>query len=199
MRVAPNRQWHWLEATGLSIGALLLAGVACSQAATYYLDSVSGRDTNTGLSPATAWRTVSRANQQAYAAGDRILLKRGCVWQGPGFVANGNGTPESPITVADYGSLEAAMPVIDGVGPHEPAVLLQNVQNWVVRNLELTQHGQTPQVLDPNNEKGKDADQYSDEYMRAVVHVLGLGAANDPNCGDGCTVRYHGSGHRSGR
>jgi hypothetical protein len=30
------------------------------------------------------------------------------------------------------------------------------------------------QALDSNNEKGKDADQYSDEYMRAVVHVLGL-------------------------
>ncbi len=81
------------------------------------------------------------------------------------------------------------LPVIDGVGAHEPAVLLQNVQNWIVRNLELTQHGQTPQNLDANNEKGKDADQYSDEYMRAVVHVLGLGPPDDPNCGEACTVR----------
>jgi hypothetical protein len=43
------------------------------------------------------------------------------------------------------------LPVIDGVGMHEAAVLLKNVQNWIVRNLELTQHGQTPQSLDPNN------------------------------------------------
>jgi hypothetical protein len=48
---------------------------------------------------------------------------------------------------------------------------------------------QTPQDLDANNEKGKDADQYSDEYMRAVVHVLGLGPPGDSNCGEGCTVR----------
>ena len=72
---------------------------------------------------------------------------------------------------------------------YEPAVLLQNVQNWTVRNLELTQHGQTPQNLDPNNDKGKDADKNSDEYMRAVVHVLGLGPANNANCGEACTVR----------
>ena len=79
-------------------------------------------------------------------------------------------------------------PRLKAVGPHEAAVLLQNVQNWTVRNLELTQHGQTPQALDANNEHGKDADQYSDEYMRAVVHVLGLGRPNDSNC-EGCTVR----------
>lgn len=150
---------------------------------------MTGSDTNDGLSPAAAWRTIDRANQQPYAAGDSILLKRGCAWQGTGFKANGHGTEAAPITLADYGDLQQPLPRIDGVGAHEPAVLLLNVQNWTVRNLELTQHGQTPQALDSNNEKGKDADQYSDEYMRAVVHVLGLGPPNDPNCGEGCTVR----------
>jgi hypothetical protein len=105
---------------------------------------------------------MNRANQPAYAPGDHILLKRGCVWQGTGFKAKGNGSVQSPVTLADYGDANLPRPVIDGVGAHEPAVLLQNVQNWTVRNLELTQHGQAPQNLDSNNEKGKDADQYSD-------------------------------------
>jgi hypothetical protein len=69
-----------------------------------------------------------------YQAGDAILLKRGCVWSEPGFKARGNGTVPAPITLADYGS--GALPQIVGVGEHEPAVLLQNVQNWIVRNLD---------------------------------------------------------------
>jgi PAS domain-containing protein len=158
-------------------------------AATYYVDSQSGSDANTGMSPAAAWRTIPRANAMTYAPGDSIMLKRGCAWQGPGFKARGNGSVSAPITLADYGDPNLPLPVIDGVGTHEPAVLLQNVQNWIIRNLELTQHGQTPQNLDANNEKGKDADQYSDEYMRAVVHILGLGTPGDPNCGEACTVR----------
>jgi hypothetical protein len=158
-------------------------------AATYYLDCQAGNDGENGLDPLTAWRTINRASLSSYAPGDSILLKRGCVWQGAGFKARGNGTAQSPIILADYGDANLPLPIIDGVGAHEAAVLLQNVQNWIVRNLELTQHGQTPQNLDPNNEKGKDADQYSDEYMRSVVHVLGLGPPNDPNCGEACTVR----------
>ena len=168
---------------------LCLTVVSSLPAATYYVDSLDGGDAKSGLSPSNAWRTIERANQEIYVPGDSILLRRGCVWQGAGFKANGNGSVPSPITLADYGDANLPLPVIDGVGAHEPAVLLQNVQNWIVRNLELTQHGQTPQNLDANNEKGKDADQYSDEYMRAVVHVLGLGPPDDPNCGEGCTVR----------
>jgi hypothetical protein len=168
---------------------LCLSMAASLPAATYHVDSQIGNDGNNGLSPGTAWRTMNRANQPSYAPGDSILLKRGCVWQGTGFKAKGNGSIQSPITLADYCDANLPLPIIDGVGAHEPAVLLQNVQNWIVRNLELTQHGQTPQNLDTNNEHGKDADQHSDEYMRAVVHVLGLGAPDDPNCGEGCTVR----------
>ncbi len=178
----------WLARTwGSRLAALLLSLPIAGHAATYYLDSTTGSDSNDGLSQATAWQSIDRANQNVYSAGDRILLRRGGQWHGTGFKAQGSGSPEAPILLADYGDPGLPSPLLDGIGPHEPAVLLQNVQNWTVRNLELTQHGQTPQSLDV--EKGKDADQYSDEYMRAVVHVLALGPLNDPNCGEGCTVR----------
>jgi hypothetical protein len=177
----------WAASSAFQTLALALAtGLS---AATYHLDCATGRDTNDGLTPLTAWRTIDRANQQTCGPGDSLRLRRGCVWQGAGFKARGNGSAAAPVVVEDYGDTNLPLPVIDGVGPHEPAVLLQNVQHWVIRNLDLTQHGQTPQNLDANNEKGKDADQYSDEYMRAVVHVLGLGPADDPNCGEGCTAR----------
>jgi hypothetical protein len=180
---------RFISLHGLGVLLLCLGTAASLPAATYFVDSLNGNDSNDGLSRPNAWRTMERVNQGVYGPGDSVLLQRGCVWQGTGFKANGNGSVQRPITLADYGNAQLPLPVIDGVGAHEPAVLLQNVQNWTVRNLELTQHGQTPQNLDPNNEKGKDADQYSDEYMRAVVHVLGLGPPNDPNCGEACTVR----------
>ena len=172
----------------LVLGSFLLP-LSPAFAATYYVDASNGRDENDGLSPATAWQTIDRLNQVIFGPGDQILLKRGCAWHGTGFKANGSGSLEQPIILADYGEFNLPRPLIDGVGAHEAAVLLLNVQNWIVRNLELTQHGQTPQALDSNNEKGKDADQYSDEYMRAIVHVLGLGPGGEPNCGEGCTVR----------
>ena len=78
------------------------------------------------------------------------------------------------------------VPQIVGVGEHEPAVLLQNVQNWIVRNLDLTQDGQAPQGI---NDSGKDVDPNSDEYMRAIVHILALGPPGIRNCGEPCTVR----------
>jgi hypothetical protein len=77
--------------------------------------------------------------------------------------------------------------VIDGVGAHEPAIFLLNVQNYTIRNLDLTQHGQTPQLIE--SEHGKDQDQNSDEYMRAIVHILGLGPVGVQACGEVCKVR----------
>ncbi len=186
----PGRLVRSSPAAGRRLVCLLgLATSLSLSAATWFVDSLGGSDSNDGLSPVSAWRTIDRANQATYGPGDALLLKRGCAWQGTGFKAKGSGTASLPITLADYGDPSQPRALLDGVGVHEPAVLLENVQNWTVRNLELTQHGQTPQNLDPNNEKGKDADQYSDEYMRAVVHVLGLGPPDDPNCGEGCTVR----------
>ena len=144
MYVSPSRPLRLVLATGqVFLGVLILGAVERLAAATYHLDCQSGRDQNDGLSPATAWQTLTRANQQTYGPGDSLLLKRGCLWQGPGFKARGNGNALAPITLADYGPTSLPLPNIDGVGPHEPAVLLQNVQHWTVRNRDLTQHGQT--------------------------------------------------------
>jgi hypothetical protein len=144
--------------------------------ATYHVDSQSGNDGNSGLSPLSAWRTINRANQPVYAPGDSILLKRGGSWQGTGFKANGNGDAQSPIILADYGDPNLPRPIIDGVGTHEPAVLLQNVQNWIVRNLELTQHGQTPQNPTPSISRTDRNPMYSGkETLASEVSIYGNG------------------------
>ena len=51
-------------------------------ATTYYVSQSSGKDSNDGKSPATAWKTLAKASQ-AYSPGDSILLKCGDAWNEP--------------------------------------------------------------------------------------------------------------------
>ena len=63
--------------------AFTVAALAASiHAATYYFDSEAGCDTNDGLSPATAWRSLEKANDVPAQPGDKVLFKRGGVWRG---------------------------------------------------------------------------------------------------------------------
>ena len=47
---------------------------------TYHVDSAAGDDARDGLTPATAWRTLARAKGLTLAPGERLLLKRGSVF-----------------------------------------------------------------------------------------------------------------------
>jgi hypothetical protein len=173
--------------TLLVVSALVCGGLALpasAAGAAYYVDCAAGDDAADGLSPATAWRTTTRANQQAYGPGDQILFMRDAVCTGDGFKPTGSGTEAEPITIADYGT--GALPAIDGVGPSEPALLLRNVQNYVVRNLDLTHQGQTPCTLDANHEESGCPGE-----MVAIFHIQGEGPVGVPaeTCGEACTVR----------
>ncbi|MFY9560500.1 MAG: hypothetical protein WAQ52_09730 [Terriglobales bacterium] len=98
---------------GFGAGArvcLVLVGVGMiavsSWAATFYVDSTSGSDTNDGLSPATAWKTVAKVNGSTFAAGDQILFKRGQVWN-ESLVPPSSGASGNPIVFDAYGTGEA--------------------------------------------------------------------------------------------
>ncbi len=49
---------------------------------TYYIDSDNGDDARDGLAPATAWRTFANTASLTLGSGERLLLKRGCVFNG---------------------------------------------------------------------------------------------------------------------
>ncbi len=110
-------------------------------AAKYYVDSGSGRDSNSGTTPGTAWQTLTKLNGTTFHPGDHILFKSGGVWAGQ-FWPKGSGTAEHPIIVEKYGG--EAKPVINGAGLAEDAVLLKNQEYWEIRNLEVTNTGATP-------------------------------------------------------
>ena len=98
----------------------------------WHLDCASGDDTAPGTSPAAAWRSVERVNQQTFSSGDSILLKRGTHCRGM-LWPKGSGTEDAPLTLGAYG--EGAAPLIDG-GHQEAAVKVFNQEHWRIRNIE---------------------------------------------------------------
>jgi hypothetical protein len=123
------------------VAAYLRSFVAVSAIGTnYYVDSMSGRDDNSGVSPSASWKSLSKVNSTTFHPGDRILFKSGAVWTGQ-LWPKGSGTAEHPISIDKYGG--DGLPVINGAGTTENAVLLKNQKYWEIRNLEITNTGET--------------------------------------------------------
>src|SRR5690606_21928400 len=62
--------------------ACLLIQSAPLWGATYHVDSNSGNDANSGLSPGVAWRSLAKVNSVTFFPGDSILFARGGTWTG---------------------------------------------------------------------------------------------------------------------
>ncbi|MWV43964.1 hypothetical protein GRF59_09990 [Paenibacillus sp. HJL G12] len=105
-----------------------------ASAATYYVDSVSGNDANSGTGETAAWKTLTKVNGVTFQPGDQILFKKGGSWTGT-LWPKGSGADGLPIVIDSYGS--GGMPLINGNG-NEAAVYLSNQQYWEIRQLEIT-------------------------------------------------------------
>ncbi|HWR51304.1 MAG TPA: right-handed parallel beta-helix repeat-containing protein [Bryobacteraceae bacterium] len=121
--------------------ALLAFAAIAANGATYHVDSASGKDVNSGLSPRAAWQSLQKINSSRFQPGDRILFKRGGVWNG-GLSPASSGATGAPIVIDAYGA--GAYPRIDAGGMAEDALRLYNVEWIEVRNLELTNRGDQP-------------------------------------------------------
>ena len=118
-----------LEANGFREGAPV---PPMNMARRFHLDP-DGDDNRDGLTPATAWRTLAKANSRVFEPGDAILLKRGGKWLGTLSPA-GSGTAGGWITIGAYG--EGPRPLVDG-GPGD-AVALSDVSYREIRDIEVT-------------------------------------------------------------
>lgn len=78
---------------------------------TYYVDN-AGSDSNNGLTPGTAFATISKINALAFNPGDTVNLKTDCEWVEPLFV-RGSGTEAAPIVIKKYGA-GTNLPTIKG-------------------------------------------------------------------------------------
>ena len=90
---------HYLTACVSAVAASLLAA-APARAAAFHVDP-AGSDAAAGTSPATAWKTVARANQAKPNPGDSLLFKCGGVWAGQLNLA-ASGSEGKYITLTAY-------------------------------------------------------------------------------------------------
>lgn len=97
---------------------LFTAGLSTAQPA-FYL-SAEGDDAADGLSPATAWKTLQKANLEMHRLqpGSRLLLRRGDTFFG-GLAIPVSGTEEEPVTIGAFG--EGEPPVLTGAISVPPA------------------------------------------------------------------------------
>jgi hypothetical protein len=75
---------------------------------TYYV-SGSGSDSNSGMSPSQAWRTVGRVNRQVLAAGDAVLFAGGQSFADTDLEPATSGTAGHPIVFGSYGQGDAVL------------------------------------------------------------------------------------------
>lgn len=102
--------------------------------APYYVDSVSGDDSNDGKSPESAWETIDRAMERKFNPGDSLLFHRGQSFEGH-IVFTSSGTEDEPIILSSYG--EGGLPVLtvrDGM----PVITLKGNSHFIVDSLEIT-------------------------------------------------------------
>ncbi|MBO5726281.1 MAG: hypothetical protein J6S00_04400, partial [Clostridia bacterium] len=77
---------------------------------TFFVDDKNGKDTNDGLTPDTAWKTLEKVGCSDITEGDVVLFRRGGLWRGSltrcdGACYSAYGEGEKPKI---YGSIQAA-------------------------------------------------------------------------------------------
>ncbi|MQY78685.1 MAG: hypothetical protein GH151_05735 [Bacteroidetes bacterium] len=109
---------------------------ACSKtepvASTFYLNNISGDDTNDGLSPETAWKSLERASRDKYTEGEKLLLCKGCTFYGK-LHLKVEGTKEKPVIISSYdpGNGDKSLPIIDAKG-YIAAIQVENGRNFLL-------------------------------------------------------------------
>lgn len=116
--------------------ATLAAATAATTATgtTYYLDSRTGSDTNSGLSPTASgagtgpWRSLARLAVAALNPGDTVRLACGSEWKET-LKLGSSGLAGSPITVASQPNGCSPAPTIDGSVALPPTAWTQHQGN----------------------------------------------------------------------
>lgn len=141
-------------ATALVVGNISIAEpikVEAAGANTYYIDAVDGNDSNSGTSENQAWESFANLKDLKLAAGEKVLLKAGCTWNGEKLEITGaEGTADQPVILGRYG--EGEDPIINGDGSNwldeldrselnkedVAAVHIKNSKYITIQNLEVT-------------------------------------------------------------
>jgi len=100
----------------------------------YYIDS-NGSDSSDGLSPNTAWKTLSKVSSATFQPGDSVLFKRGDSWTGT-LTIKSSGTSVARVTFGAYGTGDK--PRIVGNNSTLSAVLIQDARYLTFENFDVS-------------------------------------------------------------
>ncbi len=87
----------------IGIGISLMVVIKPVWAADYYVDNVSGSDSNSGTTVNQPWKTLTKVNNTNLQPGDKVMFKRGGSWTGM-LKINNSGVNGNPIVFSDYGT-----------------------------------------------------------------------------------------------
>lgn len=124
---------------------------------TFYVDSENGDDSADGMTPETAWKTLTKVNETQLIGGDRILLKAGSVFEDQALSIKSGGTAENPIIIDMYdgdvvGAEAGERPRIKGNGKNSfeyqgnqisYGLHIKNASHVQVNNVEISNQGDT--------------------------------------------------------
>ncbi len=107
---------HLKRSLALILAFIICLGVismlsACETVGTAYYISADGNDENDGLSERSAWKSFKNVKNLVLGEGDRLLLRRGDVWN-ERLTVRASGTREHPAKIASYGDKNKAKPMI---------------------------------------------------------------------------------------
>ena len=134
---------RWLAATAVPgiLGALLagaLTDTAQAAAGTYYV-SPNGSDSNSGLSPSQAWKTIAKVNSFTYPQGSLVYFEGGQTFTGC-LVFNSTNVPASsastPFRVYSYGTGQATIQS-NCTGDTSAAITADAVNGFQLNNLKV--------------------------------------------------------------
>ena len=116
---------------------LFIQGV---KATTFYIDSDSGNNENSGNTEDCAWVDFENLNHIGLSPGDSLLLKRGSVFYRP-LALEIKGEYESLIYVGAYGDNGLPKPIINGGGNKRYGLLIKNSSNCIISDLAISNTG----------------------------------------------------------
>ncbi|HPS54048.1 MAG TPA: ADP-ribosylglycohydrolase family protein [Sedimentisphaerales bacterium] len=164
-----------------------------ASAKTYYVDSVTGNDDNSGITIESAWKTIEKVNSLEFKPGDKILFKADSKYTGQ-LKPKGSGEKGNPIIIDMYG--QGNKPLIEGQGNVSPVLLIHNVQYFEVNNLEITNTGTEPALW-----RQGVAVTITDFGIARGIRLNGLfihdvNGSNDKSAGAGRGLGWHCSGNK---
>ena len=117
----------------------LFATAAADGATTYYVDSIGGKNFNSGTAPTAAWKDFTYINDRILLPGDRLLIKRGSSINQELRLA-AHGTAECWTEIGAYG--KGPRPIIRrNWDINDRCVLVSNPDFLRIRNLVVSHAG----------------------------------------------------------